>query len=159
LRNQDFEKQFGLIRQEDASSLSDFKAEITNRVNELHGLRRDLKIAEDEMTSFKRQHRLDRAAKVPCAGAISVKIALLMVLVRVEIVMNGNLHAKGSEQGIIGGITEAVVFAVLKIGAALVFAIVCVRNLVHRSWLTKLFGLLGLVAYIVVALAVNLALA
>ncbi len=159
LRNLDFEGQFGLIRQANASSLSDFKAEIASGVDELHGLRRDLKIAEDEMTSFKRQHRLDRAAKVPSAGATSVKIALLVVLVFVEIVMNGNFLAKGSEQGIIGGITEAVVFAVLNIGAALLFAIFCVRNLVHRSWLMKLFGLLGLAAYIAVSLAVNLALA
>jgi hypothetical protein len=159
LRNLDFEGQFGLIRQANASSLSDFKAEIASGVDELHGLRRDLKIAEDEMTSFKRQHRLDRAAKVPSAGATSVKIALLVVLVLIEIVMNGNFLAKGSEQGIIGGITEAVVFAVLNIGAALLFAFFCVRNLVHRSWLLKLGGLLGLAAYIVVALAVNLALA
>ncbi len=137
LRNLDFEGQFGLIRQANAASLSDFKAEIASGVDELHGLRRDLKIAEDEMTSFKRQHRLDRAAKVPSAGATSVKIALLVVLVLIEIVMNGNFLAKGSEQGIIGGITEAVVFAVLNIGAALLFAFFCVRNLVHRSWLTE----------------------
>jgi len=159
LRNLDFEGQFGLIRQANASSLSDFKAEIASGVDELHGLRRDLKIAEDEMTSFKRRHRLDRAAKVPSAGATSVKIALLVVLVLVEIVMNGNFLAKGSEQGIIGGITEAVVFGVLNIGAALLFAIFCVRNLVHRSWLMKVVGLLGLAAYVGVALAVNLALA
>jgi hypothetical protein len=55
--------------------------------------------------------------------------------------------------------TEAVVFATLNIGAALLFAIFCVRDLIHRSWLMKLFDLLGLAAYIVVALSVNLALA
>ncbi|TBB57032.1 hypothetical protein ELH42_37800 [Rhizobium ruizarguesonis] len=159
LRNLDFEGQFGLIRQANASSLSDFKAEIASGVDELHGLRRDLKIAEDEMTSFKRDHRLDRAAKVPSAGATSVKVALLVVLVLIEVVMNGNFLAKGSEQGIVGGITEAIVFAVLNIGAAILFAFFCVRNLVHRSWLLKLGGLVGLVLYVAVALAVNLALA
>ncbi|MFC5757951.1 hypothetical protein [Rhizobium sp. GCM10022189] len=159
LRNLDFEGQFGLIRQANASSLSDFKAEIASGVDELHGLRRDLKIAEDEMASFKRNHRLDRAAKVPSAGATSVKIALLVVLVLIEVVMNGNFLAKGSEQGIVGGITEAIVFAILNIGAALLFAFFCVRNLLHRSWLMKLGGLVGLIFYVAVALAVNLALA
>jgi hypothetical protein len=159
LRDLDFEGQFGLIRQANASSLSDFKAEIASGVDELHGLRRDLQIAEEEMVSFRRRHRLERAAQVSSAGTTSVKIALIVVLVLIEIVLNGNFLAKGSEQGIIGGISEAVAFAVLNIGSALLFAFFCVRNLVHRSWLLKLTGLVGLALYVVVALAVNLALA
>lgn len=159
LRNLDFEGQFGMIRQANASSLSDFKAEVASGVDELHGLRRHLKTAEDEMVSFKARHRLDRAAKVSSAGAQSLKISIIVFLILIEMVMNGSFLAKGSEQGIVGGITEAIVFAVLNIGSALLFAVFCVRFLVHRSILLKLLGFIGLVAYIALAIVINLALA
>ncbi|MDE1994830.1 MAG: hypothetical protein KGI75_20175 [Rhizobiaceae bacterium] len=159
LRNLDFEGQFGMIRQANASSLSDFKAEVASGVDELHGLRRNLKIAEDEMADFKAKHNLQRAAKVSSKAAWSFKIALIVFLVLVEMVMNGSFLAKGSEQGIVGGVTEAAAFAFLNIGAALMFSFFCVRFLVHRSFFLKFLGLLGLIAYVVVALSINIALA
>ncbi|TBF26332.1 hypothetical protein ELG88_28525 (plasmid) [Rhizobium leguminosarum] len=159
LRNLDFEGQFGLIRQANASSVSDFKAEVASGVDELHGLRRDLKAAEDEMSSFKAKHNLDRAAKVSTAAAQAFKIALIVFLVLFEMIMNGSFLAKGSEQGIVGGVTEAIAFAILNIGSALLFSVYCVRFLVHRSLFFKLLGFCGLVAYISVALGINLALA
>lgn len=159
LRNLDFEGQFGLIRQANASSVSDFKAEVASGVDELHGLRRDLKAAEDEMSSFKAKHNLDRAAKVSTAAAQAFKIALIVFLVLFEMIMNGSFLAKGSEQGIVGGVTEAIAFAILNIGSALLFSVYCVRFLVHRSLFFKLLGFCGLVAYISIALGINLALA
>ncbi|MFT4183184.1 MAG: hypothetical protein QM636_14850 [Rhizobium sp.] len=159
LRNLDFEGQFGLIRQANASSVSDFRAEAASGVDELHGLRRNLKTAEDEMVDFKARHRLQRAAKVSSKAAWGFKVALIVFLVLIEMVMNGSFLAKGSEQGIVGGVTEAAAFAFLNIGAALIFSFFCVRFLVHRSFLLKLLGLLGLVAYVAVALGINIALA
>ncbi|MBB3608118.1 hypothetical protein [Rhizobium sp. BK602] len=159
LRNLDFEGQFGLIRQANASSVSDFRAEAASGVDELHGLRRNLKTAEDEMVDFKARHRLQRAAKVSSKAAWGFKVALIVFLVLIEMVMNGSFLAKGSEQGIVGGVTEAAAFAFLNIGAALMFSFFCVRFLVHRSFLLKLLGLLGLVAYVAVALGINIALA
>ncbi|EJB02323.1 hypothetical protein Rleg9DRAFT_7359 [Rhizobium leguminosarum bv. trifolii WSM597] len=159
LRNLDFEGQFGLIRQANASTLSDFKAEIASGVDELHGLRRDLGAAEDEMSSFKAKHKLDRAAKVSSTAAQIFKVSLIVFLVVFEMVMNGSFLAKGSEQGIVGGVTEAIAFAVLNIGSALLLSVYCVRFLVHRSLFFKLLGFLGLAAYICIAIAVNLALA
>jgi len=105
LRNLDFEGQFGLIRQANASSLSDFKAEVASGVDELHGLRRNLKTAEDEMVDFKARHRLQRAAKVSSKAAWGFKVALIIFLVLIEMVMNGSFLAKGSEQGVVGGVT------------------------------------------------------
>jgi hypothetical protein len=159
LQSLDLEGQFGLIQQANASSLSDFKAEAASGVDELHGLRRDLKTAEDELVSFKARHRLDRAAKVSTPLWRTFKIVLIVFLVIVEMVMNGTFLAKGSEQGIVGGVTEAAAFAVLNIGSALIFSILCVRFLIHRSIFLKFLGLLGLVAYVAIALGVNLALA
>ena len=159
LRNLDFEGQFGLIRQANASSVSDFKAEVASGVDELHGLRRKLKTAEDEMVGFKATHKLQRAAKVSSKAAWGFKVSLIVFLVLIEMVMNGSFLAKGSEQGLVGGVTEAAAFAFLNIGAALMFSFFCVRFLVHRSYALKLLGLLGLVAYVAVALGINIALA
>ncbi|WEX74145.1 hypothetical protein PYH37_001530 [Sinorhizobium numidicum] len=159
LRNLDFEGQFGLIRQANASSLSDFKAEVASGVDELHGLRRDLKIAEDELSSFKQKHSLDRAAKVTSSAAWGFKVSLLVLLLFLETALNGNFLARGSEQGLVGGITEAFTFAFLNIGSAVLLAFFCVRYLVHRGFFPKFLGLLGLVAYCAIAIGINLALA
>ncbi|MFB2563546.1 hypothetical protein [Rhizobium sp. IMFF44] len=159
LRNLDFEGQFGMIRQANASSVSDFKAEVASGVDELHGLRRKLKTAEDEMVGFKATHKLQRAAKVSSRAAWGFKVSLIVFLVLIEMVMNGSFLAKGSEQGLVGGVTEAAAFAFLNIGMALIFSFFCVRFLVHRFFALKLLGLLGLVAYVAVALGINIALA
>jgi uncharacterized protein YukE len=159
LRSLDFEGQFGLIRQANYTSLADFKAEVTVGEDELHGLRRDLKVAEDELEGFKEKHGLRRAAKITTPAQMSFKIALLFLLLLIETILNGNFLAKGSEQGVLGGITEATTFAILNIGWALILAICCVRFLFHRSWFLKLLGLAGLALYVALAGAINLALA
>jgi hypothetical protein len=96
------EDQFGLIRQANASSVSDFKAEVASGVDELHGLRRKLKTAEDEMVDFKARHKLQRAAKVSSRAAWGFKVSLIVFLVLIEMVMNGSFLAKGSEQASLG---------------------------------------------------------
>ncbi|TIU38823.1 MAG: hypothetical protein E5W31_08165, partial [Mesorhizobium sp.] len=52
----DFEEQFGLIRQANAASVSDFKASVAVGLDELHGLRRALNDAEKEHSWFKEKH-------------------------------------------------------------------------------------------------------
>lgn len=159
LHNLDFESQFGMIRQANATSVSDFKAEAEGGVDQLHGLRRDLTVAEDEMVKFKQKHGLDRAAKVTSGAMWSLKVSLIVFLLLLETVLNGTFLAKGSEQGLLGGVTEAFTFAVLNIGSALLLAYFCVRFLVHRSLFLKVVGSAGLIAYLGIAVFINLALA
>lgn len=159
LRNLDFEGQFGMIRQANATSLSDFKAEAEGGVDQLHGLRRDLTSAEYEMTKFKLKHGLDRAAKVTSGAMWSLKVSVIVFLLLLETGLNGTFLAKGSEQGLLGGVTEAFTFAVLNIGSALMFAFFSVRFILHRRLFLKFLGSVGLVAYLGIALFINLALA
>lgn len=159
LRNLDFEGQFGLIRQANITSLSDFKAEVTMGEDELHGLRRDLKIAEDELTHFKEIHGLKRAAKETASSHIFLKVSFLVFLLLFETVVNGLFLAEGSQQGLVGGVVEALAFASLNVGVAVLLAIFVVRNIVKRSWLSKLAGLIGVGVYVAAAVAINLALA
>lgn len=159
LRSLDFDGQFGLIRQANYTSISDFKAEVTVGEDELHGLRRDLKVAEDELDAFKETHGLRRAAKVAKPAMTFFKITLVVLLLLVETVLNGSFLAKGNEQGLVGGVTQAFTFALLNIGVALFLAFFGVRQLAHKSVFRKLIGLIALGAYFAFAVGLNLALA
>lgn len=159
LRNLDFDGQFGLIRQANLSSLADFQKEVAIGENELHGLRRHLKEAEDELEGFKQKHRLRRAARITSTGMMYLKAGLLLVLLFGEAILNAFFLAKGNEQGFIGGAVQSLTFAMLNIGSATLLAVFCVRYLVHRNWFLKLLGLMALAFYFCLAFSINLALA
>lgn len=159
LTSLDFEGQFGTIMQANATSISDFKAEIASGVDELHGLRRDLYDAENERAVFRRKHGLERAARVSGGLWTSLKVAVIVTILLLETALNGAYLAKGSDQGLVGGISEALGFSVLNIGAALIFALFCVRLLAHRSAFSKLIGLASLAGYVALVATLNLALA
>lgn len=159
LRNLDFQGQFGLIRQANYTSLSDFKAEVTLGQNQLHGRRRDLQDIEKELEFFKTKHGLNRTAKISSPGMMFFKVSVLIFLLLLETTLNGSFLAKGSEQGILGGVTLAFTVAALNIGWALLLSFFAVRLLVHRSYFFKFLGLIGLVAYVCLAVVINLGLA
>lgn len=159
LRGLDFAGQFLLIRKSNAVTLSDFKADVSTGRDELHGLRRKLVTLENEATKFKKKHKLERAAKVTSGASWFFRIAFLVFLVAVEMLLNGNFLAEGSEQGWVGGTLEALIFASLNIGWAVLIAFISVRFLVHRFLISKVLGvgLLGL--YGLLAGVINLGLA
>jgi hypothetical protein len=88
-----------------------------------------------------------------------LKVGVLLCLFVFEVFLNGFFLAKGSELGYVGGAAEALVFALLNIGVAFLAGAIGVRELNHRNWLRKLFGLVALLAYIAIAIALNLTLA
>ncbi|KAA3448367.1 hypothetical protein C7I87_21835 [Mesorhizobium sp. SARCC-RB16n] len=155
----DFEEQFGLIRQANAASVSDFKASVAVGLDELHGLRRALSDAEKEHAWFKGKHGLFRAARVQHGAAHLLRISLLLFLFLIETAMNGSFLAKGNEQGFFGGILEAAAFSFINIGAALLLALFCARLVTHRSIFGKLVGMFSILVYVSLAVTLNLALA
>jgi hypothetical protein len=72
--------------------------------------------------------------------------------------LNGFFLSKGSELGYLGGAAEAFTFALLNVGVSFLIAAAGVRELNHRNWLRKLFGLIALLCYVGLAIALNLAL-
>lgn len=155
----DFDTQFSNIKSAALGGLSDLKQELQTGVDDLHGLRRDLTAAEKWHASFQKMHRLERPAKIGTPRASFFKWALIVLLVLVELVLNGELLSKGSELGLVGGIVEAFIFAVLNVGVALMFGIFWIPFINHRNWLLKLFGLIGLATYLACMIGINLALA
>jgi hypothetical protein len=155
----DFEARFASIRQAAPACVSEFKAAVAKGLDELHGLRRDLREIEIERDAFRASNRLSRTARLHGGAGLFLKWALILFLFVVEAGLNGTFLAKGSEQGLVGGFSEAITFALLNIGVALLLALFGAVQLNHRSWLRKLFGLVAVIAFVAFALSLNLALA
>lgn len=153
------DEQLGMLQQANTSSLSDFKAEISKGLDELHAKREDLKEAVNELNAFKEKHGLNRVARVNEGVKYYFKVGLIFLLLLVETTLNGVFLAKGNEQGVLGGTTEALAFASVNIGSALLLAIFGARGVTHRSLLRKLLGVASIIAYICGAIVINLLLA
>jgi hypothetical protein len=155
----DFEGRFGTIRQAAPAAVSEFRAEAAQGRDELHNLRRHLGDLELEREAFRRRHNLQRAAHWASGGNLTVKVGVLLVLFVFEVFLNGFFLAKGSDLGYLGGAAEAFTFALMNIGVAFMIAVVGVRELNHRNVFRKLFGLIALIFYLALMLAINLSLA
>jgi hypothetical protein len=155
----DFEGRFGTIRQAAPAAVSEFRAEAAQGRDELHSLRRHLRDLELERDEFRRRHKLKRAARWASGGNLTIKVGILLALFVFEVILNGFFLAKGSDLGYLGGAAEALTFALFNIGVAFLLAAVGVRELNHRNWFRKLFGLVALLCYLALLVAINLALA
>jgi len=155
----DFEGRFATIRQAAPAAVSEFRAEAAQGRDELHSLRRHLRDVEAERDDFRRRHRLTRAARWAAGGNLTLKIGILLSLFVFEVFLNGFFLAKGSELGYVGGAAEALTFALLNIGVSFLAGAVGVRELNHRNYMRKVFGLLSLVCYLAIAVGLNLTLA
>ncbi|MER9312229.1 hypothetical protein NKI51_23395 [Mesorhizobium australicum] len=158
LTNLDFDGQFVMTKQTNATTVTDYIAEWQGGIDQLHGLRRALDDAERERTSFRRDHRLDRAARTQSTTIKVLKILFLVVCVIFETGFNGTFLAAGSDQGLIGGTTLAAGFSFLNIGSATLAAF-WVKYSRHRSVAGKLFGSAIVILYLAFAGSINLALA
>lgn len=154
----DFEGRFAGIRQAAPACIGEFKAEVAKGLNSLHGRRRDLGEAERAHGKFRERNRLERDAKVPSPQWHFMKLALIGFLFVVEAALNGSFLAKGNEQGLLGGFTEAFGFAFVNIGFAVLLA-KGVAQIAHRSVFRKFVGLVALAVYGCVATGLNLSLA
>jgi hypothetical protein len=155
----DFEGRFATIRQAAPAAVSEFRAEAAQGRDELHSLRRHLRDVEDERDDFRRRHRLLRTARSASGGNLTLKIGILLTLFVFEVFLNGFFLAKGSELGYVGGAAEALTFALFNIGVSFLAGAVGARELNHRNYIRKMFGLLSLVGYLVLAIGLNLTLA
>jgi hypothetical protein len=155
----DFEGRFATIRQAAPVALSEFRAEAAQGRDELHSLRRSLRDLERERDEFRRRHRLVRTARSASGGNLTIKIGVLLVLFVFEVFLNGFFLAKGSELGYLGGAAEALTFALANIGVSFLAGAVGARELHHRNYLRKLFGLICVLAYLALAVLINLTLA
>ncbi len=155
----DFEGRFADLRQAAPEAISSFKAEAMQGRDELNSLRRALREADQERTDFQKRHDLTRAPR-PTSFAVRVfKLGLLPALLLFETVINGQFLAAGNEGGLLGGFSQAFVFAFLNLLVSFGLGYFGVRYLNRKGFVSTLWGLLTLFMYLSFAFALNLGLA
>lgn len=159
LASLDFEGQISMIEKVNSESLIDFKGEVVKGKADLHTLRRNLNVADKDLANFQWKNKLDRGAISHGAGKQFMKWSLLVLFFLLEWLANGFLLAEGSRLGFIGGILEAGLFSLLNVMGTVIITMFGIRNLIHKSFLRKLWGIFSLAFYVAFALTLNLVLA
>jgi len=155
----DFQGQFSEIELSNANAISSFKAEVVKGKAELHDLRRKLSDATRSYNDFKAKNNITRMPQVPAPHWIAVKYAIILAIFVFETLGNGYFLSKGNEMGLVGGFTQAMLFALLNIGFTLILAIICVRRIYLPSIFQKIIGAASILVYVAFAIALNLFLA
>lgn len=156
----DFEKRFSHIHTAAQGNLADLKQELESGIDDLNPLRKEMRDWEAEVERFKQKHKIHRPSHNSGPRWLTFKIMIIVALIVGELIINGELLSKSNEMGLIGGILEATLFAALNVGVALMFGIVLgIRNVNHRNWLRKLYGIVAFLVYATLAVGINLALA
>jgi len=155
----DFHGRVTAIHQTVPDCVTDLQTELASGTDVLSRLRKGLVEHEAELIKFRSDNGLTRPARTSSPAYKFLKWSFLFLILVIECGLNGSFLAKGNSLGWVGGITEALSFAVLNVGAALFAATIGARLLIHRMYGLKLVGFLVLVAWIAFALLLNLALA
>jgi hypothetical protein len=155
----DFEGRFATIQHAAPAAVGEFKAEALQGRDRLYQLRRTLVENERERELFRRRQRLERAPRVSSGIATFLKIAFVFFLFVVETYVNAVFLAKGSELGFIGGVVEALVFAILNVVVSFFLGLLGVRQINSRGFFRTLIGLLSIIFWLGFAIGLNLTLA
>lgn len=134
--------------------LSDFRAQATDDLNQLHLLAGEVRGRDAEFEAFRRVHQLTRLPRPQTHTLLRWLIVVLLALI--ESALNGVFFAEGSTAGLIGGISQAVVLSFLNIGFGLAFGRLLYPNINHASHLRKAFGVIAIVIYSLGVLILNL---
>jgi hypothetical protein len=151
---------FVLIKDAAERGLTNFRAQCeADRLPLLSADRQARKI-EAEFVTFQRNNGLEEVApSIHTSSERSLSYAIIALLLLGETVLNGVFFATGSEQGLIGGVAQALSLSAVNIALAAVLGAVAARNTHHARWLRKILGWILLVLTAVAALVVNLIIA
>ena len=160
ISNLDFEGHFSELRQSGPIAISDIEAQIQRGLNEMNTRRRKLLDVEKEFEHFRKANGLEfRTAKVPSSSEAFLRVLIIIIMIVLETYFNGTYLAKGSSQGLIGGIFEAATFALLNIGFSIILTNYVIRQIVRPNFLWKLLGLIGSCVWLSLVSTINLFLA
>jgi hypothetical protein len=139
------------------NAISDFKAQVHVGADLLFHLRRAVVSIEDEIERFRQEHHLQRMPQYP--QSLKLRWGFILLLLLIECILNGTFLARGHELGLLGGITEAFVIALMNIVIGLIAGRKIVPQILHRMLWRKLLGFFGIILYVVWLLGFNLCVA
>lgn len=128
-------------------ALTDFRVQASDERDQLENARRELEGRERDFASFRAAHRLQRIPRDVSPREKIARWLCLAIIVALESILNGQFFAKGSEAGLIGGVSQAIVLSLLNVGAAAAYARFGIGLLVHRSFFAKFTGLFAAIAF------------
>lgn len=160
ISNLDFEGHFSELRQAGPIAISDIDAQIQRGLNEMNTRRRKLLDVEKEFAHYRSNNGLEfRTAKVTSSTEAFLRTLIIMIMIVLETYFNGTYLAKGSTQGLIGGVFEAATFALLNIGFSIIITNYVIRQIVRKNFLWRLIGLIGIIVWLGLVSGINLFLA
>jgi hypothetical protein len=106
---------------------------------ELGPLREMYVSCRDELSDFRKKHKLKRAARNPARRWTT--FGLLFLLIGIEAGLNGFFFAKGSKFGLLGGVGTAIGISFVNVLSAFAIGLFPMRWLNRRNYLVKLFGI------------------
>lgn len=140
-----------------SAARTDFMTRVQQGRDLLFQLRRDVIGVTEEFERFREQHRLRRLPNYPSSRTWHRGVLAMLVLV--EAVLNGSLLARGLESGRIGGVTQAVIIAIVNVAVGVLAGGIAVRNIVHRQLLRRIVAVAGLLSWIAFVVLFNLTVA
>lgn len=112
--------------------------------------------SQRELDEFRARHLLRRDARYPTKSKSILLLTMLVATVGIEAFVNGSYFAEGNNDGILGGIREAAVYAGLNVAVAYAFGRIGIRYVNHRSIGWKVIGALAVMGFIGAALFIAL---
>lgn len=140
-----------------SNTLADFSTSVINDRNHLHSARQQVVETTAALREFKTRHRLLRPPSLSGKWQEVGVISGLIVLASIEVILNGTFFAKGSETGLIGGITQALVLSVFNVGGAAAYGFLGLPRLFHRSAAWKAVGIVSTALWVAWTIGINLA--
>ncbi|HYC02404.1 MAG TPA: hypothetical protein VED40_03880 [Azospirillaceae bacterium] len=139
------------------NAMTEFRKGVHDGLDRLFNERREVAEAEAELRDFREQNRLKRPARYPLSRTYHIAIIVLILLA--ESVLNGVFFARGNAAGIVGGVVMAFTLALGNILLGAVLGRFAVPYAGHRSWGLRLLGLTGLLVLPALLLLYNLGVA
>lgn len=138
------------------SARNDFRAEVQVWKARFVTPREQLFDAFVWRNEFRKRNKLTRPAAD--FGGWPRAIALGLVLLAIESMLNGYLFAKRNEMGLLGGVTVAVLVSVCNVGVSAIFGYFS-KSIQHRNWLRKIAALAIISVWLASMLTFNVAVA
>jgi len=134
----------------------DFMSDIVSLETRLANPEENVQQCYEFLMDFRKKHRLIRAAEERSSTARWVALVMLMLLF--ESVLNGYLFAQKNELGLLGGAMAAVLISLANVGLSSILGYYS-RFINSVKFLSKLWGLILTLAWIGMVAAFNLAVA
>lgn len=136
-------------------ALGDVEQEIRAEELRLLNTKREMEEAERNFSSFRRLNRLEsRSPSYPRHRVVNVLVLGLLLIL--ETIINGSFFARGSEQGLIGGVIAASVLSAINLGLGFLAGLLAVRALFHSRASVKVVGGVGVGVWLVATFVLNL---